>query len=419
LLALAVAGLESGALAQTSTPVFVEDFAVTDVPGLSGKTMGQALAADIQGIIARNTAYLPMTFENLESQLRKEKRAEEFSCARQDQKCIVRILENYGCNERVFGTARGVGAKVQVSLSWFRGTELVPGGTATEYAEAHAEEMSEVAKRLAARLFHVPYESPRAALVDRAAPAKGAGSTGASARGGVTAIVLSEEEVTVEAGAFEMGSSSGETCEKPRHPVTLNGFRIDKYEVTQAQYARFVRETNRSAPSCNWDPDSQPNLPVVCVSWWDAKTYCEWAGRRLPSEAEWEKAARGVTARNFPWGDEPASCNTAVMDSGSPGCGAKFAQPVGSRTAGASPYGAMDMSGNVGEWVHDYYAVDYYEEDEARNNPTGPLAGTLRVVRGGNWADSLARYVRTSSRARRLPTDVNPYVGFRCARNAP
>jgi len=405
--------------AQTPVQVFVEDFDLQNIRGLSkseARTLGQALAADIQAIIVKDPRHLPMTFENLESQLRKEKRAEELACSRTDQKCILRILDNYGCEERVFGTVRQVGNQVQISISWFRGTELVSGGTGTSYAESNSKAMSEASKEIVARMFNVPYRSPaynRPARQSGPAP----GESKKKGRQVASAAAMAQQEILIPAGTFVMGSNNGETCEKPEHQVSLSAYYIDKYEVTQAMYDLFTRKKNKPPPSCHWDPENMPNHPVVCVSRLDAQAFCAEQGKTLPTEAMWEKAARGPTQRNFPWGDEPANCQRAVMDSGSPGCGANFAMAVGNNQYGASPYGVLDMAGNVGEWVQDYYSVDYYK-DSPTNNPTGPVTGPLGVVRGGNWADPLPRYLRTSSRARKLPSELNRYTGFRCVRSA-
>ncbi|MBL6975884.1 MAG: SUMF1/EgtB/PvdO family nonheme iron enzyme [Deltaproteobacteria bacterium] len=415
----AVLTVASPLSAQSPTQVFIEDFDIQNVRGLSSseaRTLSQALAADIQAIIARDSRHLPMTFENLESQLRKEKRAEEMACSRTDQKCILRILDNYGCEERVFGTIRQVGNQVQISISWFRGTELVPGGTGTSYADPNSKAMSEVSKEIVARMFNIPYRSPAFSRPSRAAsPAPG--KPRKTGRQVASAAAIAQQEILIPAGTFIMGSSNGETCEKPEHQVNLPAYYIDKYEVTQAMYGLFIRKKNKPPPSCHWDPENKPNHPVVCVTRLDAQAFCAEQGKILPTEAMWEKAARGPRPRNFPWGDELANCQRAVMDSGSPGCGTGFAMAVGKNQYGASPYGVLDMAGNVGEWVQDFYSVDYYENSPS-DNPTGPVTGPLGVVRGGNWADPLPRYLRTSSRARKLPSELNRYTGFRCVRPA-
>jgi len=163
--------------------------------------------------------------------------------------------------------------------------------------------------------------------------------------------------VYVPAGEFEMGSADGSNDEKPEHRVYLDAFWIDKTEVTNAQYQRCVMagacKESWYANDANSAGDAQP---VVGVEHYMAEAYCEWVGARLPTEAEWEKAARGTDGRSYPWGNEEATCEYAVMKDGSGnGCGEDKTWPVGNKPLGASPYGALDMAGNVWEWVADWY----------------------------------------------------------------
>ena len=193
------------------------------------------------------------------------------------------------------------------------------------------------------------------------------------------------EMILIPAGEFIMGSPEGEgdANEHPQHPVFLNAFYIDKYEVTNALYKQFMSATGHIAPLF-WDDEeyNHPNQPVVRVTWHDAVAYAEWAGKRLPTEAEWEKAARGTDGRIYPWGNEwdSSKCNSGVS-----GDGYEYTAPVGSFPAGASPYGVMDMAGNVWEWCADWYDKDYYSSQSSQQNPKGPDSGTYRVLRGGSW----------------------------------
>jgi len=205
------------------------------------------------------------------------------------------------------------------------------------------------------------------------------------------------EMVWVPAGEFLMGSSDDDVAqllnenpewgaerfndEKPQREVYLDGYWMYKHEVTVAQYRKFCEETYREmppAPKSGWKDDH----PMVMVTWTDASAYAKWAGMSLPTEAQWEKAARGTEGRIYPWGNtwDAEKCNNYES-------GAKQTKPVGSYTSGASPYGCMDMAGNVWEWCSDWYDRDYYKSGPSRN-PTGPKDGSCRVLRGGGWGSN-------------------------------
>jgi eukaryotic-like serine/threonine-protein kinase len=224
--------------------------------------------------------------------------------------------------------------------------------------------------------------------------------------------------VYVPGGAFQMGSADSDKLanfdEKPQHPVTLNAFWIDKTEVTNAQYKKCVQAGACKASEYTSSDLNGDNLPVSGVSWYDAKAYCQWTGAALPTEAQWEKAARGTDGRLYPWGNQPATCEYAVMvENGQEGCGKIPAWPVGSKPKGASLYGAFDMAGNVSEWVEDWYADNSYAA-EAQTNPSGPMTGTTKVLRGGSWYCSEAACVRAAKRDADKPDDRNSGKGFRC-----
>jgi formylglycine-generating enzyme required for sulfatase activity len=225
--------------------------------------------------------------------------------------------------------------------------------------------------------------------------------------------------VYVPVGEFLMGSTDSDPMtqddEKPQHTVYLDAFWIDRTEVTNAQYKKCV-----SAGACrasSYANDSQfngDNQPVVGMDWNDAQAYCQWAGRQLPTEAQWEKAARGADGRIYPWGNQPATCEYAVMDdvSGN-GCGkGHTAWPVGSKPKGVSPYGALDMAGNVWEWVADWYDDKYYANSPSRN-PQGPSSGQFRVMRGASL-DNDPTCARAACRYSRTPVDRGNNFGFRC-----
>jgi formylglycine-generating enzyme required for sulfatase activity len=234
--------------------------------------------------------------------------------------------------------------------------------------------------------------------------------------------------VYVAAGSFTMGSPPGlgSDEEAPPHKVTLDGFWIDRTEVTNAQYRAFVIASGYRTPTIcergnsTYDDAGKENHPVVCVSWDDARAYCEWAGARLPTEAEWEEAARGTDSRNYPWGMNfdgsrlnfcDINCDSDQKD---PGANDGYAQtaPVGSYPMGVSPYGALDMAGNVWEWVSDWYSFYYYGRSP-QSNPQGPNSGEYRVLRGGSWFGSSSN-ARTAFRAWLHPDQRDSAIGFRC-----
>jgi formylglycine-generating enzyme required for sulfatase activity len=215
--------------------------------------------------------------------------------------------------------------------------------------------------------------------------------------------------VLVPPGEFLMGSTT----------VYLDAFWIYKTEVTNAMYAECVQAGKCSPPRSRGSHTREnyygnpefDDFPVIYVSWVDANNYCSWAGGRLPTEAEWEKAARGTDGRPFPWGDvDPTSVGDLLNFYG------QDTTAVGSFPDGASPYGALDMAGNVSEWVADWLGLNYYNSPPS-SNPLGPDSGEYRVWRGGSWATTLTELVRTSSRTGNFPTDSSGGIGFRCARD--
>lgn len=226
--------------------------------------------------------------------------------------------------------------------------------------------------------------------------------------------------VLVSAGEFMMGDdTSGRNDERPAHPVYLDAFYIDQYEVTTSRYAKFWQETNRPVPEY-WSDQvlrQHGRKPVVGVDWSDATAYCSWAGKGLPTEAEWEKAARGTDQRVYPWGNAAPNTTLANFDRGFDFKQYGVLTDVGAFEQGKSPSGAYDMAGNVWEWVADWYDTNYYSKSP-KQNPRGPSSGELRILRGGSWFNGPAS-VRSATRGRLTPSTRDANIGFRCAQDIP
>lgn len=246
--------------------------------------------------------------------------------------------------------------------------------------------------------------------------------------GGTFPMGSSQEEIDAALEMCQRNSGSGKCLrgwfenESPQHMVTVDTYWIDRTEVTKAQYRRCVESGHCDAVDCESDFDpKRDDQPVACVDWSHAQGYCEWAGARLPTEAEWEYAARGPEGKLFPWGDSfdparlnycDANCTYEWRDAGHDD-GYNRTAPVGSYESGASWCGALDMAGNIWEWVQDWWAEDYYARSPAAN-PQGPETGTLRVARGASWFDE--PYKDVSFRAPLTPSSYRMHwVGIRCA----
>ena len=206
-----------------------------------------------------------------------------------------------------------------------------------------------------------------------------------------------------------MGSENGGDGEKPIHEVYLDGYYIDLYEVTNDQYQGCVEAGSCTAPHLldAYNNGEKGGYPVVNVDWYQAQAFCKWAGKRLPTEAQWEKAARGTDGRTYPWGED-ISCERANYEYGCVG----DPTPVGSYLDGVSPYGVHDMAGNVWEWTSSEYKDYPYQADDGREDLE--RTDVRRVLRGGSWNYNLF-YVRSAARSWRNPVDDFNYLGFRCA----
>ena len=231
-------------------------------------------------------------------------------------------------------------------------------------------------------------------------------------------------QLYIPAGKFLMGTQTdGDWIgpdEFPQHEVYLDAFWMDKTEITNREYHKCITSGECTPPHSTesetrigyFDNPEFADFPVIQVDWEQANEFCKWAGRRLPTEAEWEKSARGVTERLFPWNGNDKGPYFANF-----GSYEKSADTftVGSILSGASPYGLLDMAGNVYEWTADWYAADYYTQSPEAN-PLGPQNGTTRVIRGGAWSSDWY-FIRTASRLSFYPDLFSNDIGFRCAQS--
>jgi formylglycine-generating enzyme required for sulfatase activity len=213
--------------------------------------------------------------------------------------------------------------------------------------------------------------------------------------------------VYLPGGTFVMGDNQGKAHELPSHEVSLTPYYMDVHEVTVNQYETFLLETGYEKPAF-WQPElDRPDDPVIGITWFDASAYAAWIGKRLPTEAEWEYAARGGTlGKMYPWGDDPDTRKANFSSTG--------ISPV--KRFQSNEYGLYDMIGNVWEWCSDWYSENYYETTP-RDNPKGPFTGTHKVLRGGTWYSN-EEQVRITNRYYALPDIRSFHIGFRCVKSA-
>lgn len=226
----------------------------------------------------------------------------------------------------------------------------------------------------------------------------------------------------VPGGTFKMGSpeGTGEDDERPLHEVVLSPYYMDVFETTNRVYRRCVDAGACAPPEIRmlFDDPRLADHPVVIVDWEQARKFCQWAGKRLPTEAEWEFAARGPDGRIYPWGNEwdPSRANWNGEDEGEGTAGTK---PVGSYPSGVSPFGIHEMAGNVWEWCADWHNAESYASYHDKTDPRGPRFGTVKVLRGGGWKGSGKETLRTANRFMDRPFEAYSLFGFRCAATPP
>lgn len=241
-----------------------------------------------------------------------------------------------------------------------------------------------------------------------------------------------KQMVVVPAGEFTMGckESDGILCAPgtEEHKVFVNSYKIDKYPVTFDRYQACIDDGSCTEPyygaACNYQMAWSGNHPANCITFKQAESACAYEGKRLPTEAEWVKAARGPKANLFPWGNKPEpSCDRVVMSQRvgkntiGPGCGAGTSQTVDSKPKGASYYGVMDMAGNVFEWTSDWYSENYFKQSPYKN-PKGPATGLTKVLRGSAWTAKYRDGLALTVRFPYAPAGQGYIVGARCAQTA-
>jgi len=244
----------------------------------------------------------------------------------------------------------------------------------------------------------------------------------------MTAANANDEMIAIPKASYLMGCDPNTdfVCsyvpEEKQHKVIIDAFMIDKHEVTTAQYTKCVESGKCTMPTIgglmHFGVKETANFPINGVNWHQSKTYCETQGKRLPTSAEWELAARGTDGRTYPWGNQEPSCERTVMDkenAGYLGCGTGDTLAVGSKPKGASPYGVMDMAGNLWEWTSDWYDERYYFNSPV-GNPKGPATGTLKITRGGDFMSRQGYELRATGRFPYYPSNPSPAIGFRCAK---
>jgi formylglycine-generating enzyme required for sulfatase activity len=222
----------------------------------------------------------------------------------------------------------------------------------------------------------------------------------------------------IPGGEFTMGAEDLEPDTRPVHRVTVSAFWLDRYQVTNGQYRQCVESGGCLPPKDHkaFDDPERARHPVVNITWTQARTFCHWKGKRLPTEAEWEKAARGIDARRYPWGNAGAPITRRVR-SGETRVANNGTEPVGSQPGNGSPYDVFDMVGSVSEWVKDWYSEDFYQVSPAQD-PQGPVRGAFRVLRGGELSERPLEH-HVSNRSWDEMTYWGPTLGFRCALDVP
>lgn len=393
---------------------------VMDLNVTSGVSAAEAgmLTDKLINELVNNGAYKVVERSKRDEILREQGFQQTGAC---DQgRCLVEAGQLLGVQRMIGGTVGKLGAVYAIEL---RVMDVRTGGIDQAFSRNYTGDVSKLldAMREAAAAFsgNNPGTSDRATY-----PAASSGAPRSSVnRLGYREFVNEKDGsvlIEIPAGKFLMGADSGSTTQQPAHLVHLNKYSIGKYEVTVGQFKRFCKAVKRAFPD-QPDWNNEDDQPVVNVTWADAQGYCSWAGLRLPTEAEWEKAARGTDGRLYPWGDRwaGADCNHGIdasfISAEDTSDGFRYTAPVGEYSDGESPYGCYNMAGNVYEWCGDWFDDSYYRTSPERN-PTGPSKPTdRRVCRGGCYYSNPGRS-SAINRSAQEPGKVGQGIGFRVAK---
>jgi len=334
--------------------------------------------------------YKVLAWDDVTKMLEHEAGKQQLGC--DDDKCISEIGGALGVEFIVAGDIGAVGDRYVMTIRQIDITKAQTLGRVSRKVTGNIGLLLDELPGMVVELFGVSSaQQSRSGQTSAGTQAGGSSGSGQSKDG----------MVWIEGGTFMMGSNDGGSDEKPVHQVTVNGFYMDKTEVTQAEYERVMGNNPSSFKNC-------PDCPVEKVSWHDAKAYCEKVGKRLPTEAEWEYAARAGSTTKYYWGN--GAPDAYAWYGGNSG---KKTHPVGQKQPNA--WGLYDMSGNVWEWCSDWYNEDYYANSPAQDSK-GPSSGTGRVLRGGSWFN-LPESLRSANRVRNGPDDRFINNGFRCVRS--
>ena len=334
--------------------------------------------------------YKVLAWDDVTKMLEHEAGKQQLGC--DDDKCISEIGGALGVEFIVAGDIGAVGDRYVMTIRQIDITKAQTLRRVSRKVTGNIGLLLDELPGMVAELFGVSSaQQSRSGQTSAGTQAGGSSGSGQSKDG----------MVWIEGGTFMMGSNDGGSDEKPVHQVTVNGFYMDKTEVTQAEYERVMGNNPSSFKNC-------PDCPVESVSWDDAKAYCEKVGKRLPTEAEWEYAARAGSTTKYYWGN--GAPDAYAWYDGNSG---QKTHPVGQKQPNA--WGLYDMSGNVWEWCSDWYNEDYYANSPAQDSK-GPSSGTGRVLRGGSWFN-LPESLRSANRVRNGPDDRFINNGFRCVRS--